>query len=110
MGVPRIAIDYGSAVPAGLSREEWEARVLLAACYRVLAHLGWTEMIYNHITLRAPGELLAGTPLRITYSTDSPGKIVVYAVDEGILQVARYATPKPLAERAGRILAQSSQP
>jgi ribulose-5-phosphate 4-epimerase/fuculose-1-phosphate aldolase len=24
----------------------------LAACYRVFAHLGWTEMIYNHITLR----------------------------------------------------------
>jgi ribulose-5-phosphate 4-epimerase/fuculose-1-phosphate aldolase len=31
---------------------EWDARVRLAACYRVFAHLGWTEMIYNHITLR----------------------------------------------------------
>jgi hypothetical protein len=31
MGVPKIAINYGSAVPAGMSREEWEARVLLAA-------------------------------------------------------------------------------
>ena len=34
--------------------KEWEARVQLAACYRVFAFLGWTEMIYNHITLRLP--------------------------------------------------------
>jgi ribulose-5-phosphate 4-epimerase/fuculose-1-phosphate aldolase len=32
--------------------DEWTARLELAACYRVFAHLGWTEMIYNHITLR----------------------------------------------------------
>ena len=33
--------------------EEWQARVQLAACYRIFAMLGWTEMIYNHITVRA---------------------------------------------------------
>jgi len=35
---------------------EREARLQLAACYRVFDHLGWTESIYNHITLRVPGE------------------------------------------------------
>src|SRR6266478_5520177 len=34
---------------------ERKARVELAACYRVFDMLGWTEMIFNHITLRAPG-------------------------------------------------------
>jgi ribulose-5-phosphate 4-epimerase/fuculose-1-phosphate aldolase len=34
--------------------DEWAARLELAACYRVFAMLGWTEMIYNHITLRLP--------------------------------------------------------
>lgn len=34
---------------------EWHARVQLAACYRIFDHLGWTEMIFNHITLRVPG-------------------------------------------------------
>jgi ribulose-5-phosphate 4-epimerase/fuculose-1-phosphate aldolase len=34
---------------------EWEARVQLAACYRIFDMLGWTEMIFNHITLRLPG-------------------------------------------------------
>lgn len=34
---------------------EWAARVELAACYRVLDHLGWSELIYTHTTLRVPG-------------------------------------------------------
>jgi len=34
---------------------EWLARVELAACYRIFDMLGWTEMIFNHITLRLPG-------------------------------------------------------
>ncbi|HKC44493.1 MAG TPA: class II aldolase/adducin family protein [Burkholderiales bacterium] len=34
---------------------ERAARMQLAACYRVFDHLGWTEMIFNHITLRVPG-------------------------------------------------------
>lgn len=42
------------AAPAGMHADEWAARQQLAACYRVFAHLGWTEMIYNHITLRLP--------------------------------------------------------
>ncbi len=50
----------------------------------------------NTITLNAPTEVLGGSTLSITYSTEKPGKIVVYAVDEGILQVAKYATPRPL--------------
>lgn len=36
--------------------KEHESRQQLAACYRVFDHLGWTELIYNHITLRVPGE------------------------------------------------------
>ncbi len=50
----------------------------------------------NRITLGAAEEAPAGKPLRFTYSTEKPARIVVFAVDEGILQVARYATPDPL--------------
>ena len=42
--------------PAAVSPAEWDARVQLAACYRIFDHLGWTELIYNHISLRVPGE------------------------------------------------------
>ena len=37
-----------------------------------------------------------GEPLHINYKTDRPSKIVIFAVDEGILQVTDYKTPDPL--------------
>ncbi len=42
--------------PDRFSPEEWDARVQLAACYRIFDLMGWTELIYNHISLRVPGE------------------------------------------------------
>jgi ribulose-5-phosphate 4-epimerase/fuculose-1-phosphate aldolase len=45
----------GAAAPAPMTDAEQAARVQLAAAYRVFDHLGWTEMIFNHITLRVPG-------------------------------------------------------
>jgi hypothetical protein len=38
-----------------VSESEWEARVELAAAYRLTAHFGWTHLINNHISLRVPG-------------------------------------------------------
>ena len=40
---------------ARVSAEEWELRVQLAACYRLVARYGMTDLIYNHITARVPG-------------------------------------------------------
>ena len=42
--------------PARFAEPEWEARIKLAAAYRIFAHRGWEELIYNHISLRVPGE------------------------------------------------------
>ncbi|MGZ3294654.1 MAG: class II aldolase/adducin family protein [Xanthobacteraceae bacterium] len=39
-----------------MSSEEWEARVDLAAVYRLVAHHGWDDVIYNHCSMRVPGE------------------------------------------------------
>lgn len=40
--------------------DERKARIELAACYRIFAMLGWTEMIYNHITVRLPDSVTGG--------------------------------------------------
>ena len=40
--------------PEHIAAEEWALRVQLAATYRIFDMLGWTELIYNHISLRAP--------------------------------------------------------
>jgi ribulose-5-phosphate 4-epimerase/fuculose-1-phosphate aldolase len=41
--------------PDRYSDAEWEARVGLAAAYRIVARLGMDDLIYNHISLRIPG-------------------------------------------------------
>lgn len=51
----------------------------------------------NRITLDIPEEAKPGKDFAIRYSTARPGKIIVYAVDEGILQFAGYSTPDPIA-------------
>ena len=48
------------------------------------------------VEINAAATAKPGEPLHISYKTDRPGKIVVFAVDEGILQVTDYKTPDPL--------------
>jgi ribulose-5-phosphate 4-epimerase/fuculose-1-phosphate aldolase len=38
-----------------VSATEWATRVDLAACYRLLAVFGMTDLIYNHVSARIPG-------------------------------------------------------
>ena len=48
---------------------EWKARVELAACYRIFAMLGWTELIYNHITCGCPGRTSISSSIRSACTT-----------------------------------------
>ncbi len=43
------------AAPRGMSDGEWQARVDLAAAYRLTALMGWTDMLGTHISVRVPG-------------------------------------------------------
>ncbi len=49
------------------------------------------------VQVQAPALVKPGETLALRYSTARPARIVLFAVDEGILQVARYRTPDPLA-------------
>ena len=49
------AIKVVKSVREQVSAEEWQTRVDLAACYRLTAMYGMTEMIANHISCRVPG-------------------------------------------------------
>jgi ribulose-5-phosphate 4-epimerase/fuculose-1-phosphate aldolase len=42
-------------VRATVSAEEWQQRVDLAACYRLVAMFGWDDLIFTHISARLPG-------------------------------------------------------
>lgn len=38
-----------------VSAEEWQLRVDLAACYRLVALYGWSDLVFTHISARVPG-------------------------------------------------------
>jgi ribulose-5-phosphate 4-epimerase/fuculose-1-phosphate aldolase len=38
-----------------VSAEEWQARIDLAAAYRLVAHYGWDDLVFTHISARVPG-------------------------------------------------------
>ena len=38
-----------------VSEEEWAIRVDLAAAYRLVAHYGWDDLIFTHLSARIPG-------------------------------------------------------
>jgi ribulose-5-phosphate 4-epimerase/fuculose-1-phosphate aldolase len=67
--------------------DEWSARVQLAACYRIFDRLGWTEMIYNHITLRVP-ESVTGSELH--YSEVTASNLVKIDAQGRILDCSKY--------------------
>ncbi|MCB2008022.1 MAG: class II aldolase/adducin family protein [Burkholderiaceae bacterium] len=66
----------------GMHADELLARVELAACYRVFALLGWTELIYNHITVRLPDSVTGGAkqflinPFGLHYSEVTASNLV----------------------------------
>ncbi|MGI5173488.1 alpha-2-macroglobulin [Treponema sp. OMZ 840] len=65
-------------------------------CYAAVPFSVNLDKRVNNIALEVPQEAKPGQDYTITYSSSKPGKIVIMAIDEGILQVARYKTPAPL--------------
>ena len=61
---------------------ERQLRNELAACYRIFDRLGWTELIYNHITVRLPAEVSGGelhfliNPFGLHFSEVTAGNLV----------------------------------
>lgn len=43
------------SVKDSVSQEEWKVRQDLAACYNLVAHYGWDDLIFTHISARVPG-------------------------------------------------------
>ena len=38
-----------------VSEAEWQSRIDLAACYNIVAHYGWDDLVFTHISARIPG-------------------------------------------------------
>jgi len=49
------ALKMADSVSDQVSPEEWALRVDLAAAYRLVAHYGWDDLIFTHLSARVPG-------------------------------------------------------
>jgi len=68
-------------------------RVELAGTYRVFAMLGWTELIYNHITVRVPGPQthFLINPFGLHYTEVCASNLVKIDVDGNVLDGSSHA-------------------
>ena len=75
---------------------EWAARQELAACYRIFDHMGWSESIYNHISLKVPGEDHAFliNPYGLLYSEVCASNLVKIDIDGNTLDGSKYPVNK----------------
>lgn len=83
------------------SEIERALRVDLAACYRIFALLGWTDMIFNHITVRIPGpdRHYLINPFGLHYEEVTASNLVKLDLDGNPVEPGPYA-----ANRAGFII------
>ncbi|MEP7138270.1 MAG: class II aldolase/adducin family protein [Caldimonas sp.] len=84
-----------------MAAEEWRLRVQLAACYRVFDHLGWTELVFNHITVRVPGDRPAYliNPFGLNYREVTPRNLIKVGLDGVALEPTEH-----LVNRAGFVI------
>ena len=82
-----MTIYHQGAAPAArklpMGKAERAARLLLAACYRIFNHLGWVEMIFNHITLRVPGpeKLFLINPFGLHYGEITASSLLLIDIE-----------------------------
>ena len=69
------------------SEAEWQARLDLAACYRIFDLLGWSESIYNHISVKVPGEddAFLINPFGLLYDEVTASNLVKIDIDGNVL-------------------------
>jgi ribulose-5-phosphate 4-epimerase/fuculose-1-phosphate aldolase len=89
-------MNSSSTSPSSMHPDERAARLQLAACYRVFAFLGWTEMIYNHITLRLADSVTGGkkefliNPFGLHYSEVTASNLVKIDLHGNVLDGSKH--------------------
>ena len=75
-----------------MNQQEKDLRIELAACYRIFAYVGWDELIYNHITVKIPGD--AGhfliNPYGLHYSEVTASNLVKVDIQGNIVEQTDY--------------------
>jgi ribulose-5-phosphate 4-epimerase/fuculose-1-phosphate aldolase len=70
-------------IRGSVSVAEWQARLECAAVYRLLAHFGMSDLVYNHVTVRVPGpeERILINPFGWLYEEITASSLVTIDLD-----------------------------
>jgi ribulose-5-phosphate 4-epimerase/fuculose-1-phosphate aldolase len=82
-----MTLEYTRMGANRISETEWQARVELAAAYRLVHHYGWTELIYNHISYELPGEkgVFLTNPFGLAYHEVTASNLVKIDIEGNML-------------------------
>ncbi|CAN5587935.1 class II aldolase/adducin family protein [soil metagenome] len=89
MNAPNTTYDMR---PANCSDEEWALRCQLADGYHLIDFFGWTETIFNHISVRLPGNEghYLVNPFGLNYDEITPGNLLKVGQDGKLLEPSPY--------------------
>jgi ribulose-5-phosphate 4-epimerase/fuculose-1-phosphate aldolase len=75
-----------------MAQTERELRLQLAACYRIFDYMGWSEMIYNHITVKVPGDEhhFLINPYGLHYKEVTASNLVKVDIEGNIVEDTEY--------------------
>jgi len=88
-------LKLATVTQSEISPAEWQARVDLAATYRLIAHYGWGDVIYNHSSMRVPGEERKFLIKRheLLYTEVTPPNLVKVSMDDDLDESAGVNRP-----------------
>ena len=88
-------VKLATVAQRDISPAEWQARVDLAAVYRLIAHYGWGDVIYNHSSLRVPGDERNFLIKRheLLYEEVTPANLVKVSMDDDLDESAGVNRP-----------------
>ena len=84
---------HESSVSSVMNPDEWRLRRELTDFYHLIDHLGWTELIFNHISVRIPGPThqYLVNPFGLNYYEITPENLLKVGVDGRLVEPSAYA-------------------
>src|SRR4051812_15621589 len=92
MATRPVVISRKAPAASAMSDAEWQMRVDLAACYRLIAHYGMDDMFATHISARVPGaeEHFLLNPYGVLFEQITASELVKVDLDGNIVQDTEY--------------------
>ena len=80
-------MNASQSKPHDMTDAEWASRVDLAACYRLIAHYGMSDLVYNHATARVPGtETFLINPYGLLYTEVTASNLITIDLEGRVVR------------------------